>query len=339
MKIVFLINQTHKEEDNCTTSLLAFKALQRGHTIWYIGVADFSKGIDGGISAYARIIEPHVSVANNLAMVDYLRNQEKIYASLADIDILWVRFDPTADQANRPWAPAMGLQFASRVKKMGKLVINDPESLAFYSNKLYLEDFPERFRPPSIVTRRYEEVLEFMQRYPAIVIKPLQGSTGKNVFFVDRDHLINLRQTVEVLAQEGYFVVQEYLPEARNGDIRLYLLDGRPIQIDESFAILKRIPAEDDIRSNIHQGGIGTAADITIDMWKIIDTISQKIIADGMYFVGLDIVGSKLLEINVNSAGGLAKTNEVQQKDFTTPIIIHLEEKYNDFMQKNKNSI
>jgi len=206
--------------------------------------------------------------------------------------------------------------------------------LTFYSNKLYLEDFPERFRPPSIVTRSYEEVLEFMQRYHAIVIKPLQGSTGKNVFFVDRDHLINLRQTVEVLAQEGYFVVQEYLPEARHGDIRLYLLDGHPIRIDNSYAILRRIPAENDVRSNIHQGGTGTVVDITADMWEIIDSINQKIIADGMYFVGLDIVGSKLLEINVNSAGGLAKTNEVQQKDFAAPIIIHLEEKYRDFISR-----
>jgi len=334
MKIAFLVNQTHKEEDNCSTALMAFTALKRGHTIIYIGIADFVYAEDGSIGAYSRIALPDSDVHDNLSMVKHLRDQEKKYRSLDDVDVLWVRLDPTVDLVNRPWAPGMGLQFASRLKKRGKLVVNDPDSLTFYNNKLYLEDFPLQVRPPSIVTRQYDEVTKFMEKYPAIIIKPLQGSTGKNVFYIDGKEPVNLRQIVEVVSQDGYFVVQKYLPEARQGDVRLYLLDGELIEMDGHHACLKRVPAQDDVRSNIHQGGQGIAATVTPEYLSIIEDIKQKLVDDGMYLVGLDIVGNQLLEINVNSPGGLAKTNEVHGLDFTLPIIKHLEQKVANFYNK-----
>ncbi len=325
MTIAFLINQTHKEEDNCTTSIIAFEALKRGHTVWYIGIADFFLSTDKMVWAYARTIAPQADIDSINAMMGNLLNQQKCLSSLEDIDMLWIRFDPTVEIGRRPWAPEMGIQFAERIKKMGKLVINDPEILAIYHNKLYLEDFPEAVRPPSIVTRRFEDVVNFMHIYPEVILKPVQGSTGKNVFYVDADHILNLRQTVEVLAAEGYFIVQKYLPEAREGDVRLYLLDGKPIFVDGACACMKRIPAQDDVRSNIHQGGRALAVDLTNKYHEIIDAVSSKLIRDKMNFVGLDIVGDKLIEININCAGGLGKANEVHNVNFAGPIVDYLE--------------
>lgn len=325
MTIAFLINQTHKEEQNCTTSILAFEALSRGHTVWYIGIGDFFMSSDKTVWAYTRRITPETAVKTIDAMMANLLSQDKQLSSLDDIDILWIRFDPTVELGRRPWAPEMGLQFAARVKEMGKVVINDPETLAIHHNKLYLEDFPEAVRPPSIVTRHFEEVVSFMRTYPQVILKPVQGSTGKNVFYADADHIVNLRQTVGVLAAEGYFIVQQYLPEAREGDVRLYLLDGEPIFAEGACACMKRIPVKDDVRSNIHQGGSAVAVELTAKYREIIDAVSPKLIADGMNFVGLDIVDDKLIEININCAGGLGTVNEVHHVNFAVPIVDYLE--------------
>lgn len=135
----------------------------------------------------------------------------------------------------------------------------------------------------------------------------------------------------------GYFVVQEYMPEAREGDVRLYLLDGRLIELNGKYACVKRIPKKDDVRSNIHQGGQGIAVEFNSDYLSIVNDIKEKIISDGMYIVGLDIVGIKLHEINVNSAGGLAKTNEVHEVDFTLHIVLDLEKKVADFYNNKEN--
>lgn len=327
MKIAFLVNQTHKEESNCTTAIIASEALRRGHTIWYIGIADFVLTTDKAVWAYARTIEPSARVESIQTFMDVLLKQQKQLSSLQAIDVLWIRFDPTVELQRRPWAPEMGLQFASRVKQMGKIVVNDPDTLAVHHNKLYLEDFSEAVRPPSIVTRHFEDVVNFMNIYNEVILKPVQGSTGKNVFYVDTNHILNLRQTVEVLSTDGYFIVQAYLPEAREGDVRLYLLEGEPIFIGDNCACMRRIPPPNDIRSNLHQGGSAIATALTTRYQQIIDAVSVKLKRDKMYFVGLDIVGDKLIEININCAGGMGKVNELHNVNFAVPIVDYLEKK------------
>src|SRR5690606_22390735 len=156
-----------------------------------------------------------------------------------------------------------------------------------------------------IVTRHFEEVVSFMRTYPQVILKPVQGSTGKNVFYADADHIVNLRQTVGVLAAEGYFIVQQYLPEAREGDVRLYLLDGEPIFAEGACACMKRIPVKDHARRHIHQDGSAASVEPTEKYRDIIDAVSPNLIADGMNCVGLDIVDDKLIQRKINSAGGL----------------------------------
>lgn len=334
MTIAFLVNKTHKEEQFCTTSLLGFAAHKRGHTIWYIGMADFVYLDNEEVHAHVRVIEPHVQVIGSEDMLEYLKSCEKAQKNVDDLDILWLRFDPSEEISKRPWASAGALQFARMVKKKGKMVINDPFTLTTHGNKLYLEEFDAGVRPKTMITKYYKDVINFMRSgHDNIILKPLQGSTGRNVFYIGNNDLSNLKQIVETLSQEGYFIVQEYIPAASNGDVRFYLLDGDPIVVNGNYACLLRVPQLNDVRSNIHKGGLAKKAEVNSQMLKVVDTVREKLIEDGMFFVGLDIVGDKLLEINVFSPGGLAKTNEINDHDFSIDIIERLEKKYAGFLK------
>ncbi|MGE8429168.1 MAG: glutathione synthase [Sphingobacterium sp.] len=327
MKIAFVINQTHKETARFTTTLLALKAHQMGHEIYYIGLADFYYE-SAYIAAHVRKVLPDQMLTSANHLMEALRATEKTKMILEDMDVVWLRFDPVLDMVNRPWAAASALQFAALLKEKGVWVINDPDSLSRASNKLYLEGFDESIRPKTIVTRNYIDVIEFFeQQNKLIILKPLKGSGGKNVFLINKDNQQNLKQTVEAIARDGYVIGQEYLPEAVRGDIRFFLLNGEPISINGKYAAVHRVQQGDEIRSNVHQGAKTQAAIISPELLIMVDKIRDKLVQDGMYFVGLDVVGDRIMEINVFSPGALCQTEEIVKEDFSALIIKKLTEK------------
>ncbi|MCH5683745.1 hypothetical protein LWM68_05390 [Niabella sp. W65] len=182
-------------------------------------------------------------------------------------------------------------------------MLNNPDTLAKATNKMYFQYFPQVIRPETIITRSIGEIKNFYAAHKKnIVLKPLQGSGGKNVFLVNEQNK-NLNQIVDAIGRDGYIVAQEYLPKASKGDIRLFLLNGKPIEIDGKVAAIHRTQAGGDIRSNIHQGGSVSQAKITRKIFDIVDAVSHKLVKDGMFLVGLDIVGDKVMEVNVFSPG------------------------------------
>lgn len=332
MNFAFLINQTHKEENGFTTTLLAYQAYLRGHTVIYIGLADFVYVDDSTIEAHVRMLKPDAMVGSKEEMLESLRKTEKVRYNMSDVDVLWLRFDPVLDMYNRPWAPAMGLQFAQLVKKLGRMVINDPNELNQASNKLYLENFPKIVRPKTLVTRFVSDVVEFLRsQNEKIILKPLKGSGGKNVFMINPEEQHNLKQTVEVIARDGYVIAQEYLPEATKGDIRFFLLEGKPLYLDGEYAAVQRVQKDGEIRSNIHQGARAEKAVISKVVLELVAKVSDKIKQDGMYLVGLDIVGDKIMEINVFSPGALGLASHITGVDFVDYVVKHLEEKVKAF--------
>ncbi|MCA5004889.1 glutathione synthase [Sphingobacterium sp. WQ 366] len=334
MRIAFLINQTHKEEANFTTTKMALHALGRGHIIMYIGLADFIYVDDTQIDAHVREIQPHEQFKNNEEFLDRLKKIDKQRVSMLDVDVLWLRFDPVMDMHNRPWAPAMGLQFAQLLKKLGRFVVNDPDELIQASNKLYLENFPRQIRPKTVVTRNYNDILDFQNKQnDKIILKPLKGSGGKNVFMISPNELHNLKQTVDVIARDGYVIGQEYLTEATKGDMRFFLLDGEPIVIDGKYAAVQRVQQKGEIRSNIHQGAKAEVANVTEATLNLVKKVSDKLKKDGMYLVGLDIVGDKIMEINVFSPGALNAASQLNKVDYIEHLIQHLEQKTKSFYQ------
>lgn len=327
MNIAFLINQTHKEEVIFTTTSLAYKAHKRGHTVLYIGLSDFTYHNEDHIGAHCRVMEPSVQSASPEDFLKAVREKEKKYVDAQDMDVLWMRYDPVVDMINRPWAPPTALQFAQLIKRKGTWVINDPDKLLEATNKFYLEYFPKEIRPKTMITRSYEDVLAFLEKQDSkIILKPLTGSGGKNVFLVKKDELHNLKQTVEVITRDGYLLAQEYLPEAANGDIRFFLLNGEPLEVDGKYAAVNRVQKKGDIRSNIHQGGSAQPAEVGEAILNTVAKVTDKLKKDGMYLVGLDIVGDKVMEINVFSPGALNLASNLNGVDYVSFVLDHIEE-------------
>lgn len=332
MTIAFLINQTHKEEAAFTTSLLALTALQRGHSIMYIGLADFTYLNENSILAHARLVTPDQGIVDTQTLLESLRVAKKTSVDIQKIDVLWLRFDPVLDMINRPWAAPMGLQFAQMIKRNGRLVLNDPDALLEANNKLYLENFPKKIRPKTVVTRTVTDIIAFLEEQKdKIILKPLKGSGGKNVFLVPFAERQNLKQIVEVIARDGYVIAQEYLSEATKGDIRFFLLDGEPIVVEGKYAAVNRVQQDGEIRSNIHQGARAQVAIIDEKILELVSEVAEKLKRDNMYFVGLDIVGDKIMEINVFSPGALGQASKLNAVNYSEYIIEDLEKKVANF--------
>jgi glutathione synthase len=183
-------------------------------------------------------------------------------------------------------------------------------------------------RPDTCITRDTASIRQFIEEHDgSAVIKPLQGSGGQNVFLVRPDDDANVNQMIEAVTRDGYAIIQEYLPDARNGDLRLLVLNGRALEVDGKFAAFRRVGQDGDARSNVKAGGRIEAAEPDDRALALVDMVRPKLVHDGMHLVGLDIVGDKLMEINVFSAGGLGVAQELTGVNFCDCIIADLERK------------
>ena len=259
-----------------------------------------------------------------------------------ELDILMLRNDPSTDMGLRSWAQSSGIIFGRAAMRHGVIVLNDPNGLAKAMNKMYFQLFPEQVRPRTLITRDRDEIKKFaMEEGENIVLKPLQGSGGTGVFLVRKDDLSNLNQMIEAVSRDGYVIAQEYLPAASEGDTRLFLMNGQPFRYKGKYAAFRRVRTGDDIRSNIHAGGKLRQAEITDMHLKIAEIVRPKLVQDGMFLVGLDIVGDKLMEINVFSPGGLGSAQKFEKVNFSHAVIIALERKveYMSYYRRNFDNV
>jgi glutathione synthase len=329
MKLGLVCNDHATEEAGYTTTRLGLKAMEMGHEVWLMGVGDFASDPDDNVRAWARAAPEtsYPSPAEYLAAVqgDSAR-VERI--TVDDLDVLFLRNDPAADLGTRPWAQSAGFVFGQRAAGRGVIVLNDPSSLAGAINKMYFQHFPPEVRPRALISRSVEDIRTFVEEEGGrAVLKPLQGSGGSGVFLVQPSDMGNLNQMIEAVSRDGYVIAQEYLPAAAEGDTRLFLMNGVPLAVDGKYAAFRRISAEGDVRSNVHVGGKTARAEVSDEMLKIAEIVRPRLARDGMFLVGLDIVGNKLLEINVFSPGGLGTATKLEEVDFTAAVIEALEKK------------
>lgn len=327
MKIAFVVNDVATERHVYTTVRLAMTAKNMGHEAWLIGVGDLGHDASGEIIAHAHTCsgKQYKSLEKFLGNI---QSDEGVHEriSVDELDALVLRNDPADDAAERPWAVASGILFAQLAVARGVLVVNDPASLANAINKTYFQHFPEAVRPKTLISRDRDDIVEFVDSVDGrAVLKPLQGSGGSSVFMVNSEESPNLNQMVEAISRDGYVVAQEYLPAAEKGDVRLFVLNAHPLEVDGRIAAFRRVNSTEDIRSNMHAGGTAEAVDVTDEMLAVVDLVRPKLLEDGMFLVGLDIVGDKLMEINVFSPGGLGSCEELYDIDFAPAVIEALE--------------
>ena len=327
MKIAFIINDHETEKPNYTTPGLGFAAYKRDHDVFFIGIGELAYASDGHFSARCKTI----SGSNFKSQETFFKAVQKTKftrITSEDLDVLFLRNDPSDEINERDWAQNAAFIFGGIAMNDKVLVINHPSSLAGAVNKMYFQHFPEILRPKTIISRDKKEIREFFKKQKQkMILKPLQGSGGKNVFMMDKQNEHNLSQTIDAICRDGYVIAQEYLPDAKNGDTRLFLMDGEPLQVDGQYAMMQRVNSSKDIRSNIHAGGRPEKVKMTNQVLELAEIVRPKLVQDGMFLVGIDIVGDKLMEINVFSPGGLNVMGQMYNVDFTTEVIKSIERK------------
>jgi glutathione synthase len=329
MKIGFLVNDVMTEKALFTTTLLAMTATNRGHECWELGAGDLIYAPDESIHAMARCARGH-EYGTPEEYLKELQSDEARHERIRvdDLDILLLRNDPAADKRDRPWAQTAGILFGELAISRGVIVLNDPRTLSSAMNKTYFQQFPEIVRPRTCISRNVDEIKKFIsEQKDKVVIKPLQGSGGQSVFLIREEEQANLNQMIEAVIRDGYCIAQEYLPQAAEGDVRLFVMNGRPLMYKGEYAAFRRVNASGDMRSNMHTGGKSEAVEVTPEMLKLVDAVRPKLVRDGMFLVGLDIAYDKLMEINVFSPGGLNSACQLTKVDFTSYVVRALERK------------
>ena len=323
MKLGIFVNDVATEKPQYTTTRLAMAAVERGHEVWYLGAGDFAYDPDDALRAQAcRATTGHTDQA------DFLQALTPGRFTVEDLDALWLRSNPADDVPGRSWAQTAGILFGGLAARRGVVVVNDPAGLSLALNKLYLHHFPAEVRPATLITRDPEVVRAFVADHGGqAVIKPLQGSGGQGVFIVGQDDDVNLDQMVEAVTRDGYLIAQEQLPAAADGDIRLFLLDGKPLQADGTYAAFRRVPGEGEARANMTAGAGVEVAEIDETVLRLAKCVGAQLAEDGMFLAGLDIVGDRILEINVFSPGGFGSVEQLTGVDFNTIVVDALVEK------------
>lgn len=284
--------------DEDTTFAFMLAARERGDDVYYIRPEDmYARGGE----AWARVYP--CTVRNKEG--DHFELGEVERVPLHELDAVWMRKDPPFDNTYLHEAHLLEL-----ARENGAFVINDPTGLRVANEKLYALHF-EQFLPDALVTREVDQIRAFMRRHGGrCVVKPIDGYGGAEVFVVDEEDR-NKNALLEVMTEEGTerVVCQAFIPEARQGDKRILILDGEPMG-----AIL-RVPPDDDHRGNIHVGGTVEKTELTDRDRAICEVVGDRLREDGLWFAGIDVIGGMLTEINVTSPTGIQEMSRLDGVD------------------------
>jgi glutathione synthase len=269
-----------------STFALLLEAQQRGHALAYY-TPDRLALADGKLAAAVRPLAVR-DVAG-----DYYTLGEPRVAELASFDVVLLRQDPPFDLAY-----ISTTHLLERIQPHA-LVVNDPAQVRNAPEKVFVTEFPD-LMPPTLITRDLDAIKKFRAAHGDIVMKPLYGKGGEAVFRVGREDL-NFGSLYDLFATmfREPWVVQKFLPGVREGDKRIILVDG------EFAGAVNRVPAPDDLRSNMVRGGVPTATELTDRERHICARLGPALRARNLLFVGIDVIDGFLTEINVTSPTGI----------------------------------
>ena len=276
------ITEVNIKKDSSMAMLL--EAQKRGYELYYMEMKDLYLYQGEG-----RATTQRVKVFNDPAHWFELSDAQDI--SLSDLDVILMRKDPPFD-TEFIYATYM----LERAELAGTLIVNKPQSLRDCNEKLFTAWFAD-LTPKTLVTRNSQQIREFHKKEQDIIIKPLDGMGGASIFRMGPNDA-NVGVIIETLTAHGsqYAMVQEYLPEITEGDKRILIVNGEPMPY-----CLARIPAQGETRGNLAAGGRGEARPLSASDKRIAQAIAPELIKRGLYFVGLDVIGDKVTEINVTS--------------------------------------
>jgi glutathione synthase len=297
--------------DGDTSFVLALEAQARGHALYHYLPTHLSLR-DGRLRARGRRLEVRREQGRHHSFGEFQT------LDLAAMDIILMRQDPPFDLAY-----ITATHLLEHVHPT-TLVVNDPESVRNAPEKLFVTRF-EGLMPPTLITTDRAEILSFRAEHGDIIVKPLFGNGGAGVFRVrpDDENLNALLEMFTLLYREP-LMVQRYLPEVRVGDKRIILIEGEPVG-----AVL-RVPAKGEARANLHVGGTAVKSELTAREREICAAIGPTLRQQGLLFVGIDVIGDYLTEINVTSPTGIQEINRLDGTRLETLVWDAIEARFNE---------
>jgi glutathione synthase len=313
MRFVYVMDPMDRLLPDKDTTVAFLRASQaRGHTSLHCEARDLYLK-DGDV--YARTRE--VKVSDGAAWFTHGAPAE---TRVADAQAVFIRKDPPFDAAY------LYLTLMLERARGRTVIMNDPRGLRDANEKLYTTHFA-RHMPRTLVASDRQRILDFVTELGGeAVIKPLDGAGGAGILRISNTDQ-NTRSIIDILTREGHALamVQQYLPAVREGDKRVLLLAG------EVLGAINRVPRADDIRSNIHVGGRVEPTTVSEREQGIIRDIAPRLVQDGLHFVGLDMIGEKLTEVNVTSPTGIQELSRHTGQDVADRVIAWVEKQASDY--------
>lgn len=305
MRIAFVIDPLASLQAHHDTSVMLMEALQqRGHEVYAFEMSDMwvAQG-----QTWAHLTRLQVDVGKS----PWFAIAERLDAPLSDMHAVWMRKDPPVDAAY--------IRATLMLDLSATLVLNAPTALRSANEKLFALQFSQ-WTPETLVTQDARAIAEFAKSQGRAVLKPLDGKGGEGIFFLEKGDR-NLNSLIEVSTQFGRVpvMVQEYLPAAADGDKRILLLDGKPL------GAINRLPGSGDFRGNIAAGGSVAKTAITPKELEMCADIAPVLKQKQLHFVGLDVIGERLTEINVTSPTMLREMSQLNETPLGTEVVTWLE--------------
>ncbi len=312
MKLKVAIQMDHVSSidiDGDSTFVLGLEAERRGYPVWHYTPPELIFR-DGKVMARAQPMKLRREKGNHFT----LGSAEVI--DLSTLDVVLLRQDPPFDMS---YITTTHLLEHIHPKT---LVVNDPASVRNAPEKLFVAHF-DNVMPPTLITADPRALREFRAEHKDIILKPLFGNGGSGVFRLRSDDE-NFASLLEMFSQRSRepLIAQRYLPEVRQGDKRIILIDGK------AAGVINRVPAEGEARSNMHVGGTAVKDTLTKRDREICEIIGPELARLGLIFVGIDVIGSYLTEINVTSPTGLQQINRFDGVSLEAQIWDRIEVRY-----------
>ncbi|WP_082106759.1 glutathione synthase [Kordia zhangzhouensis] len=328
MNICFLMYPWEQIDPENDTSLALIKeCVKRGH-----GVATCSPSNltirDSVTNAFCTVIGRMDKVPNSLKSFYAKATLREEMLPLAGFDVIFMR-------ANPPLDPIM-LNFLDSVKD-DVFIVNSLEGMREANNKLYTAAFGDAHSniiPNTHVSKNKDYLVQQIKESKAdkMILKPLNGFGGSGVILIEKSAMNNIKSLLDfyITNSDGtsnYVILQDYIEGAEHGDVRILLLNGEPI------GAMRRVPGSDDHRSNVSAGGSVQKHTLSRAEKALCKQIGPKLVKDGLYFVGIDVIGGKLVEVNVMSPGGITYINKVYKIRLQEKVIDFIESKVVDKLQ------
>jgi len=322
MKICFIMYPWDRVEPETDTTLrLIHECAVRGHTVALSTVNNLTIR-DSVASAFCDVIKKSAKISDNIP--SFYKNVSFRHSQLplAGFDAIIMRANPPLD--------TLALNFLDSIQG-DTFIMNDLDGIRIANNKLYMASFQDtasQYIPATHVSknRTYLERIFDESKGDKMILKPLDGFGGRGVIVLEK----SARQSFSSLLDfyiggdehgkgSNYVILQDYVHGAENGDVRILMLNGEPI------GAMRRIPAAGDVRSNIHAGGTVVKHKLTKQERNLCKYVGPKLVRDGLYFTGIDVIGEKLIEVNVLSPGGIMRINKLNRVKLQQQVIDFVE--------------